>query len=181
MNNKELALLGLLAESPKYGYQIEADIETRGMREWTEIGFSSIYYLLNKAEGLGWIKAARQDSDEGPSRKVYTLTGAGLTELRSGIARRLENPDPNSGDIQLALAFLPVLPPEDADGALLQYRQRLEQDLARVQTRLEEQSPLPPHVCALFDYSLHKMQAELAWIKNFLEKRKAKQNDKNGL
>lgn len=29
MNNKELTILGLLAESPKHGYQLETDIEAR--------------------------------------------------------------------------------------------------------------------------------------------------------
>jgi len=44
-----------VAEQPKHGYQIEQDITTRGMREWTEIGFSSIYYVLNKLEADSWL------------------------------------------------------------------------------------------------------------------------------
>lgn len=55
MNNKELALLGLLAEGPKYGYQLEENIAARGMRAWTEIGFSSIYHLLNKLAEQEWV------------------------------------------------------------------------------------------------------------------------------
>ena len=181
MNNKELALLGLLAESPKYGYQLEDDIQARGMREWTEIGFSSIYYLLNKAEGLGWITAAAKNSTEGPSRKVYTLTGKGFEELRSAIIQRLSNPNPNSGDFQLALAFLPIIPHEESDQALSQYRQRLEQDLTRVQARLQAQSPLPAHVVDLFNYSLHRMRAEQNWVNGYLEQRKATHDGKTGL
>ena len=49
----ELMILGLLAERPRHGYEIEEVIEARGMREWTAIGFSSIYYLLNKLEKGG--------------------------------------------------------------------------------------------------------------------------------
>ena len=48
ITNSELALLGLLMESPMHGYQIEQIIEDRGMREWTTIDLSSIYYLLHK-------------------------------------------------------------------------------------------------------------------------------------
>ena len=50
MTNAELAILSLIGESPRHGYEIEQVIEARGMREWTEIGFSSIYYLLKKLE-----------------------------------------------------------------------------------------------------------------------------------
>ena len=43
MTRADLAVLALVAEEPRYGYQIEGIIAKRGMREWTEIGFSSIY------------------------------------------------------------------------------------------------------------------------------------------
>jgi DNA-binding PadR family transcriptional regulator len=55
MTNAELAVLSLIAEQPRHGYDIEQIIEARGMRDWTEIGFSSIYYLLNKLEEAGMI------------------------------------------------------------------------------------------------------------------------------
>ncbi|MCY7144283.1 PadR family transcriptional regulator, partial [Streptococcus gordonii] len=41
----EELILGLLAEQPRHGYQIEKLIEDREMRRWTEVGFSSIYYV----------------------------------------------------------------------------------------------------------------------------------------
>ena len=50
MTNAELAILSLVAEQPRHGYEIENVIEQRGMRAWTEIGFSSIYYILKKLE-----------------------------------------------------------------------------------------------------------------------------------
>ena len=58
MTNPELAILSLIAEKPRHGYDIEQVIEARGMREWTEIGFSSIYYLLNKLE-VTWFYSIR--------------------------------------------------------------------------------------------------------------------------
>ena len=45
MTNAELVVLSLIAEKPRHGYEIEVVIEARGMREWTEVGFSSIYYI----------------------------------------------------------------------------------------------------------------------------------------
>ena len=46
----EQLLLGILAEKDYHGYDIEKVIKERGMRQWTGIGFSSIYYLLNRLE-----------------------------------------------------------------------------------------------------------------------------------
>ena len=42
LTNPECAILGLVAEGPRYGYQIDQIVTARGMRRWTEIGFSSI-------------------------------------------------------------------------------------------------------------------------------------------
>lgn len=169
MNNKETALLGLLTEGAKYGYQLEQDIEARGMREWTEIGFSSIYYLLNKAEAQGWISARRKKSAQGPQRKVYALTEQGRSALRDAVARRLAQPTPHTGEFDLALAILPILPDAETDRALAHYRQQLEADLARVAAR---RAPgLPPHVDALFSHSLNAMKAERDWLVSFIQSR----------
>ena len=55
INERELAILGLLCEKPLYGYTIEKIIEERGMRHWTDIGFSSIYYVLKRLESRNLI------------------------------------------------------------------------------------------------------------------------------
>lgn len=182
MNNKELALLGLLLEAPKYGYQLENDIETRGMREWTEIGFSSIYYLLNKAESQGWVGATLTESKKGPLRKLYALTQEGIHQLKTAVEERLENPTPHSGDFDLALAFIAVLPEEKVTTALAGYRQRLQKDLARVDLQWEQSGKghLPSNVETLFQHSLSAIKAELTWLEAFINARKEGRSDKNG-
>ena len=50
LTDAELLLLGLVSEMPRHGYELEQVIETRGMREWTQVGFSSIYFVLGKLE-----------------------------------------------------------------------------------------------------------------------------------
>lgn len=46
----EQLILGILAEGPQHGYHIEQIIKERDMRKWTDVGFSSIYYTLDKLE-----------------------------------------------------------------------------------------------------------------------------------
>ena len=78
MTNAELAVLSLLVEKPRHGYEIQQVIEDRGMRDWTEIGFSSIYYVLAKLEKRGLVSSTQDAGGKGPSRKVYAPTGAGF-------------------------------------------------------------------------------------------------------
>jgi DNA-binding PadR family transcriptional regulator len=176
MTNKEMAVLGLLLEGSRHGYQIENDIEDRGMREWTEIGFSSIYYLLNKLLDNGWAQSHLEESGEGPPRKVYAITGAGVRALQDAVARRLSAPTPFTGEFDLALAYAAVLDTEAVLDSLAAYRDRLRDDLVRVQGKwdAQRQDGLPAHVNALFDHSLHTIRAELAWVEQFLEQERKK-------
>ena len=50
MTNAELAIISLIVEKSMHGYEISPVMKAREMRNWTEIGFSSIYYILNKLE-----------------------------------------------------------------------------------------------------------------------------------
>jgi len=77
MTSAELAVLSLIVEKPRHGYEIEQVIQERGMREWTEVGFSSIYYLLRRMEQRGLIVGGLQQAERGPARKVYRPTPAG--------------------------------------------------------------------------------------------------------
>ena len=81
MTNAELAILSLVAEKPRHGYEIEQVIEEREMRNWTEIGFSSIYYVLNKLEKEGLIEGAWSDAGQRGKRKRYALTADGQRYL----------------------------------------------------------------------------------------------------
>jgi len=79
MTNAELAILSLISETPRHGYEIEQIIEKRGMREWTEIGFSSIYYLLNKLEKAGQVESQLIPTQgRGSARRVYQITAGGV-------------------------------------------------------------------------------------------------------
>jgi DNA-binding PadR family transcriptional regulator len=166
--NAELAILTLLAEQPRHGYEIEAVIEERGMREWTEIGFSSIYYVLKKLEKAGLVQGRLAQTGQGPARKVYEVTPAGRDELRAAVLDALSAPRRCYLPLQLGLANLPGVPPEEALAALRQYRDALAERLAGVRARWEAQQPLPYFVEAMFTHSVALIEAELAWIKEFI-------------
>jgi DNA-binding PadR family transcriptional regulator len=170
MTNAELAILSLVAEQPRHGYQIEQVIEERGMRDWTEIGFSSIYYLLKKLEKEGLVEGHLEEAERGPARKVYTATQAGREALSAGLIEALSAPRPCYPPFQLGLANLPGIPPDEVLAALRQYRDALAEGQAHVQRRLEEQQPLPYFVEAMFDYSLTMSKAEQGWIEGAIRR-----------
>jgi DNA-binding PadR family transcriptional regulator len=181
MTNAELAILSLLAEKPRHGYAIEKVIEKRGMRDWADISFSSIYYLLKKLDGRGWITGqAEPNAGQGPARTVYRLTAAGKAAWHQAALKRLSTPRRGEKPFQLGLANLPGIPPREALQALRQYRQRLTSQRDDVQSRWsQEQSngSLPYHVHALFDLSLNRLDAQLDWVAGFIRKLEVQMGD----
>jgi DNA-binding PadR family transcriptional regulator len=183
VTNNELAILGLVAEQPKHGYQIEQDIESRGMRNWTEIGFSSIYHILNKLQGDGWISGAtaavpRGRGPSGPARKVFHVTEAGKIALREAVHQRLAQPRPRSADFDLGLGNLACLPSRAARAAISAYRDGLHVRRGQVQAKWasdrQADAHLPSHAEALFTRSLALIDAEISWVEKYLDERKEK-------
>lgn len=169
MTNAELAILSLIAEQPRHGYDIEQVIEMRGMRDWTEIGFSSIYYLLNKLEKAALIESQLQQSEgKGPARKVYTITQKGRQFHVDGTIQALSNPQGGSVQFLLGLSNFPIVPRNQVIEALNAYVLQLEERITHMLGRAEAQQPLPPFVDAMFDYSRVLAEAELNWMKNFV-------------
>ena len=170
MTNAELAILSLIAEQPRHGYEIERVIEARGMRDWTEIGFSSIYYLLNKLERSGLIESQLQQPEgKGPARKVYHITSQGWQVQIEGTLGALSTPQVGATPFLLGLSNFPIVPREQVLSALHTYVDQVEARLQHMLARAEAQQPLPPFVQAMFDYSQAMAEAEINWIRKFIQ------------
>lgn len=179
MTNAELAILSLITEKPRHGYEIESVIEARGMREWTEIGFSSIYYLLKKLEKEGLLEGSMEATGRGPARKVYRPTPAGRKALHEGVIEALSVPQPCYSPLQLGLANLPGVTYAEALTSLRKYQQGLAARLEQVQERWESQRPLPYFVEAMFELSVTLIEAEKQWIEKFIQQVEMHTNDQN--
>ena len=174
MTNAELAILSLVAESPRHGYEIEQIIEERGMREWTEIGFSSIYYLLKKLEKMDFVVSELIPTlGRGKARRVYEVTDEGQTALREATLEALSHPKQSYPAILLGIANLPILDGNQAQSALESYLEGVEERLGHISAQVEVQSPLPDHVQYLFDHSLMMLEAEKSWVEETIQKMKS--------
>lgn len=73
----ESAVLGLLAQGPAYGYEIARRLRTAG---FGEVNGGTLYPLLRRLEDASYVTSSWRDSDDGPPRKYYEVTGAGREE-----------------------------------------------------------------------------------------------------
>jgi DNA-binding PadR family transcriptional regulator len=88
LTTPDLVLLSLLAERPLYGYQANAELERREVREWAGISRPQVYYSIEKLAQLRLVRAAEIDlASAGPERRVFQTTAKGRTALADALER----------------------------------------------------------------------------------------------
>jgi len=178
ISDLEAAILGLIYEEPQYGYQLEKTIEGWGMRNWTQIGFSSIYYVLKKLEKKELVESKLEKVEGKPSRKVFTITELGRKTMKEKLKdilswnKKLINP------FDLGLAYLNYLEPAKVIEYLENYRESAQGRIKFLESsvKTQEQMGAPYHVIALFSRPLTSLKTEIAWVDEFIEKIKKDEN-----
>ena len=164
MNNDlspaEFAVLGLVSETPRHGYEIEQVIAERGMRDWTEVAFSSIYYLLGRLAKRGLVSETAEGKGR---RKTYAVTPQGRATLAAAVEKALAHAEPHRSAFLVALANWPALDADTARAALTRRCAQLEATLGLL--RGKRAVPLPAFVTGQMDYSIAIIEAELRWLR----------------
>lgn len=159
----ELVVLGLVVEKPRHGYDLERVIDSRGIREWTDVGFSSIYYLLTKLEKRGLIAGTAQPRGA-KSRRTFKATAAGREAAGRATLDLIAIPQRVHHPVLVALANLPLLTEQEYAAALHSRIVQIETRLASIRSAEQAQEPLPMPAREVFSYSLTLLEAERAWL-----------------
>jgi len=140
------------------------------MRHWTEIGFSSIYYVLKRLEQQHLITSASEQPDTRPSRNVYTITAAGMSALTEAVRTFLSQYTPMRSPFSLGIANGTLLSCDEISACLAERLMAIDEVILHVQSMREtkKKEAKPFYVIALFDRSLAHLQTERAWVAGFM-------------
>lgn len=167
LTDGELTVLGLLVEQPRHGYDLERVIEERGVRAWTALGFSSIYYVIDKLAGRGLIEATGAASS-GKSRATFRATESGRELCATATREALSTLTPVRARVLIAMANSPGLPDADVVTGLARRLDALREQLVDVRAARAGQEPLPAAAAAIFDYSEAMLSADVGWTETAL-------------
>lgn len=137
VNGNECALLGLLVQRPRYGYELDKIIEEKLFREWTNIAFSSIYAILRGMEGKGWVES-KSEIVGNRVRRQFALTRAGRKALRKAVESMIAEPAKENDDFMTAITNIGLLEAAEAAEALTVRRGKLKAQLARISKASED-------------------------------------------
>lgn len=168
----EAAILGLLCEKSQYAYDLDRTIDERGMRNWTQIGFSSIYYVLKRLEGSGLIKGSMEAIQGKPSRRNYTITEAGRAAMREKVVSVLSSCPKLISPFDLGLANIGLLGQEEAVECLQKHIGSLDERAKFLERGIAESIGRgdPYRVTLLFELPLVQLEAERECIKDLVKR-----------
>ncbi len=167
LSDTELTLLSLVAEGARYGTEIEAMIDERGLRDWLNVGSASFYYILSRLEHQGLLtRAANGD----PEKAVFQITDAGRGVVQTAVADLLRQPRSLSEGFAVGLANISVLKPTHAYRALLQHQEALAHRLEATETiwAQHQQAEASSSYEPLYTHAIAVMRAELDWLTAFI-------------
>jgi DNA-binding PadR family transcriptional regulator len=114
MAKNELVSLGLIYDSPKHAYALNAIIKDIGLEHWATISRASIYNTLSRLESEGCVVVSRKQVGNTPPRKVYGITPRGKERLRTEQRNALLADGFTDGLFCLAATFLVGMPAREA-------------------------------------------------------------------
>jgi DNA-binding PadR family transcriptional regulator len=88
LTTPDLVLLSLLAERAMHGYQANAELVRREIKDWAGISRPQVYYSLEKLARAGMIRAMETNEPaSGPERSSFETTAKGRTALADALER----------------------------------------------------------------------------------------------
>ena len=153
------ALLGLLEEAPRHGYDLKREYDAL-FHHARPLRFGQIYATLGRLERDGLVALDQHEPGHGPDRKRYVITGEGVDDLTRWLEAP-ERPEPYLQSTLFSKVVLALLSDRPAD-AFLDAQRAAHMLRMRELTALKQRGSLIDGLLA--DQALFHLEADLRWI-----------------
>jgi PadR family transcriptional regulator AphA len=108
----KFALLGLLAESPKYGYEIKRRFEGALGNVWS-VSYGQLYPTLRRLSELGWVTKKTEPGKKAAEKNIYSITDKGRRKLEDWLLKPLRSTYKVKDEFTLRFLFFNKLSPDN--------------------------------------------------------------------
>lgn len=152
-------ILGLLEAGPRHGYDLKRAYDTRFGQD-RPLPYGQVYSTLSRLLKHGLVEVTGVEAGDGPDRKRYAITAAGVTDVADWLATA-EKPEPYLQNTLYTKVVLALLSGRDAADVLdVQRTEHL-----RVMRELTRRKAAGDLVDALIcDHALFHLDADLRWL-----------------
>ena len=157
------ALLALLEEGPRYGYQLRAQFEQRTGSAWP-LNVGQVYTTLTRLERDGLVEGTGSD---GEGHVVYRITEAGRGEVAAWFTTPVARTQPPRDELAIKLALAVTVPGVDVGLVIQQQRSATMaalQDYTRLKRRADGPQPEDLAWSLVLDSLVFSAEAEIRWL-----------------
>ncbi len=170
LTTPDLVLLSLLAERAMHGYQANAELERREIRDWAGISRPQVYYSLEKLARAGMIRSFETDEPaSGPERSSFETTARGRAALADALDREDWTIQRERPAFLTWVALSWQVRPGVFQSQIERRREFLERELAREKETLRSilaEVGHPYHEAVwMVSLMIDQFRAELRWLK----------------
>lgn len=171
-----MILLGMLADKPRYGYEIKQYLDSSIFGEYVKLSGGGLYYNLHKLLKDGHIEEREVEREANyPDRHIYQITASGkeylvklVRDLLSDTSKRIFF-DP----IDAALAYSRVLPKAEVLARLQRQADGFRAKLIQLEVLREPLKKVEvidnPWAFLTLDHSIHRLRSDVEWLDSVIE------------
>ncbi|MEW2507507.1 PadR family transcriptional regulator [Amycolatopsis sp. CA-161197] len=152
-------LLALLEPGPRHGYDLKRAYDEQFGQD-RPLAYGQVYATLSRLLKNGLVEVAGVEAGDGPERKRYTITDAGITDVEHWLATP-ENPEPYLQNTLYTKVVLALLSGRSATTVLDAQRAK-HLDVMRELTRRKRDGDLATQL--ICDHALFHLEADLRWL-----------------
>ncbi|MQA64135.1 MAG: PadR family transcriptional regulator [Actinophytocola sp.] len=152
-------LLALLESGPRHGYDLKRAYDTH-LGADKPLHYGQVYSTLARLLRNGLVESAGVEAGDGPDRKRYAITDAGVTDVESWLATP-EQPETYLQNTLYAKVVLALLSGRNASRVLDAQRAEHLKHMRELTRRKSGGDLIDQLIC---DHALFHLEADLRWL-----------------
>lgn len=163
------AILGILSSKSLTGYDLKKIIQESSFMHWSGNN-NQIYKALVELLDEGLVTSEVQHQESSPTKKIYTITEAGLAELKKWVLSSTESPEFKKTFL-VQLAWANQLSSDELDTLLSGYENEINQQIILHQEKKRRDTFSPARNSRevylwdmIHDNIISSYQNELSWV-----------------
>jgi DNA-binding PadR family transcriptional regulator len=165
----KFALLGLLAESPKYGYEIKRRFEGALGNVWS-VSYGQLYPTLRRLSELGWVTKKTEPGKKAAEKNIYSITEKGQNKLDEWLLKPLRSTYKVKDEFTLRFLFFSKLSRENVLEYLkAQQKKTVLQKESFQRTLVSLRSEIDYFLQAIIRKGIIHLEAENQWLEEVMD------------
>ncbi len=163
------ALLGLLAESPKYGYELKRRFEGALGNVWS-VSYGQLYPTLRRLSELGWVTKRTEPGKKAAEKNIYSMTEKGRRKLDEWLLTPVRSTYRVKDEFTLRFLFFSKIPTSHVLEYLQEHQKKTTQHREGFQKTLRTlQGEIDFFLQEIIRKGIIQLEAEERWLEEVME------------